>query len=855
MEKLLSVIIPIDGWRSDDEKELRAGVECLLNQNIPKEELELVFVVGQNNSKIEDVLQSYSNTYLNMIRVADSDASSMVNNVSGKYALFYDFSNRWEEGALGEACRYMNQCVMPPNLFMCREIFQKKTSSKSTFRFLYKNGNHIVNVKEKPRSISVSLNNVIFLTEALKEGIKKLSNGKVLPYGRELYLLSRMLMDNPNVGIISSAGFIYRNSERLSSQQSNGGMEYVRNLNILFHQLELLVSDEASKRYIWNVMLYVMKQYMEGADTSRAFTDEEQDAYLSLLREKLHRIPDDIIDNAPGTVQTQRMGLYAAKYGHDIFQNSTTEKSAVTWKGHRLINLKHDAFRIYTLNVQDGMLCITGTIDAGTLNQEMKMAARDETGKEWSAELHLYPKGDIKNRFDEVLLAGRWFRLSIFLHRIQTINFYLGINNSEIKIYPKLMGDTGLKHQYRYSYVEIAGWLIRYESGALIITPKTVLKRLKHHRNFLKELHRKKDTVGEADYRKNLRWSKKIRKLKLKNQIAFVTARSNDELLPNIRNVYNRTTADKVVFIHMMPYTDEQMDRAIEAVYSSKVVVTDDYFYLFRKFGKKPGQKFVQLWHATGAFKKFGLDGTDLFPEVDRLYHKDYDLVSVSGENLREIYASAFGIEPEKVKAYGAPRTDEILQSQHTDEIRKKILNKYPNLEEKQVILYAPTFRDSNGQDKHDFCPEMDFESLSHSLKENQVFLICPHPVMQNRIVPGSYENIIQVEDFTTNEMMCVADLLITDYSSVIFEFSLLDKPMVFYCYDYDEYNRDFYLDYEKDLPGKMFRNYEELEQYICKGEYKDAATVQEFRNRYMSACDGKSGERLARAIEKLLEE
>ena len=120
MEKLLSIIIPIDDWRSDDEKDLQAGVECLLNQNIPKEELELVFAVGQNDSKISDILQSYSNAYLNMVRVTDSDASSMVNNVSGKYALFYDFSNRWEEGALGEACRYMNQCAVPPSFFMCR---------------------------------------------------------------------------------------------------------------------------------------------------------------------------------------------------------------------------------------------------------------------------------------------------------------------------------------------------------------------------------------------------------------------------------------------------------------------------------------------------------------------------------------------------------------------------------------------------------------------------------------------------------------------------------------------------------------------------------------------------------------
>ena len=230
-------------------------------------------------------------------------------------------------------------------------------------------------------------------------------------------------------------------------------------------------------------------------------------------------------------------------------------------------------------------------------------------------------------------------------------------------------------------------------------------------------------------------------------------------------------------------------------------------------------------------------------------------MVSVSGENIRGIYAGAFGIGEDRVKAYGVPRTDEFLDSEYVSQVRKRIRSGYPKLAGKQVILYAPTFRDGKGQDKHEFRPEMDFESLSHSLKENQVFLICPHPVMQNRIVPDSYENIIQVEDFTTNEMMYISDLLVTDYSSVIFEYSLLNKPMVFYCYDYDEYNRDFYLDYKKDLPGQLFRNYAELEKYISAGDFGKTERVKDFRNRYMSACDGKSGERLAHAVEKLLEE
>lgn len=855
MEKSLSVIIPIDGCRSDDGNDLQAGVECLLNQKVPQEELELIFLVGENDPQLDERIQAYADKNSEMITIFNLDTNCWVDSISGKYVLFYDFSNRWEEGALAKACQYINQWEAPSNLFMCREIFQKKTAAKSTLRFIYKNGNRIVNVRENPRIISVSLNNVIFQREALKRGIKEPANGKDFLYGRELYFLTRLLMDNPSVGIISSVSFIYRNSERLCSEHADGGMEYVRNLNILFRELELLASDEASQHYIRNVMLYVMKQYLDGADTSTVFTEEERNAYLCFLREELQQIPDDIIDNAPGTVQNQRMALYTAKYGKDIFQDVTMEKNAILWNGHRLVNLKHDAICFHTITVENEMLNIAGTVTAGTLNQKTDLVSRNESGKEWLAELQFYPKNDVTNRFDEVLLAGRRFNLTIPLREIRKASFYLVVNDEETKIYPKMMGDTGLKHQYRYSYAEKEGWLIRYDNGDIIVAQKSVLNAVKFKHRFLKELHRKNDTAGEAAFRKNLRWSKRVRKLKLKNQIAFVSARSNAALLPNMQSVYERIKSHKVVFTQMMPYSDEEMDEAIEAVYSSKVVVTDDYFYLFRKFGKKPGQKFVQLWHATGAFKKFGLDGTNLFPEVDRLYHKDYDLVSVSGENLKGIYADAFGINRKIVKDYGVPRTDKLLLPEYVEETRKRILEAYPNLKEKQVILYAPTFRDSNGKDKHFFYPEMNFESLSSSLKREQVFLICPHPVMQNQIVDKEYRNIVQVNNFTTNEMMCIADLLVTDYSSVIFEYSLLNKPMVFYCYDYDEYNRDFYLDYEKDLPGQLFRSYAEIEDYICAGDFRESERLKDFQNRYMSACDGKSGDRLARAVEDLLEE
>jgi CDP-glycerol glycerophosphotransferase (TagB/SpsB family) len=241
-----------------------------------------------------------------------------------------------------------------------------------------------------------------------------------------------------------------------------------------------------------------------------------------------------------------------------------------------------------------------------------------------------------------------------------------------------------------------------------------------------------------------------------------------------------------------------------------------------------------------------------MFPGVDALTHQYYDLVSVSSEYVRSIYAQAFDIDIDKVQALGSPRTDLLFDEKKKEAMRSKVLAKHPELQGKQVILYAPTFRDIPGIPRSDFAPRIDFAKLSAAMRENQVFALCPHPVMTKQIVPAGYDNILEIRDCTTMEMMMVSDLMITDYSSVIFEYALLKKPIVFYCYDYDDYDRDFYLDYEEDLPGELFKQQDELEAYLQKGVFKPDEREARFVEKYMSACDGHSTQRIARAIEAL---
>lgn len=399
--------------------------------------------------------------------------------------------------------------------------------------------------------------------------------------------------------------------------------------------------------------------------------------------------------------------------------------------------------------------------------------------------------------------------------------------------------------------------MIRYHNKKLYIKTATITNHILHDCLLREEILQKEGKEKYRRYQFEKHQLYHIEKQKLKKQIAFATVRSDEGLFANMQEVYSHISSHKVTFAHTTPYSERELREVADKVYRSKVVVTDDYFYPFRKYGKKPGQKFVQIWHAAGAFKKFGQDGTNMFPPLDQLYHRDYDLVTVSSEYIRPIYAKAFGIPVERVEALGVPRTDLLLNLTWREETRKKITSKYPELEDKKIILYAPTFR-GNWIERHYFSPDIDFDSLHENLREDEIFVFCPHPLMKNHLIKKAYGNILQMEGFSTNEMMCLADLLITDYSSVIFEFSLFDKPMIFYCYDYDDYDRDFYLDYETDLPGRLIREYGELEEYLAKGKFdeddpENKEALRLFKERYMSACDGHSAERIAKRVEAML--
>lgn len=340
----------------------------------------------------------------------------------------------------------------------------------------------------------------------------------------------------------------------------------------------------------------------------------------------------------------------------------------------------------------------------------------------------------------------------------------------------------------------------------------------------------------------------------VKNRTLFISIRKDGELEGNAKALYPYIKGNKVVYAKKLPHNIFQMLKMIKLIATSKVIITDDYVKYLRHFTLKKKQRVIQLWHACGAFKKFGQRGTNMSVYTDNATHAQYNVACVSGDYIRTIYADAFNINLKKVKTLGAPRTDEFFDQELIEAKKKEVYAKYKDLKDKEVIIYAPTFRDI-GDGREVFKPAINFDKLSKNLLPNQQFVICPHPVMKNDIIPKKYDNIKVIRDFSTNDLMLISDMLVTDYSSVIFEYALLRKPIAFFCYDLEVYNRGFYLQYPDDLPGDVYETQKELEAFLTSdNRHELSERYNTFVNRYMSGCDGKSCERIAGLINNYLE-
>lgn len=292
----------------------------------------------------------------------------------------------------------------------------------------------------------------------------------------------------------------------------------------------------------------------------------------------------------------------------------------------------------------------------------------------------------------------------------------------------------------------------------------------------------------------------------------------------------------------------------------AKTVFLNDYYLPAYSAEPRSGTNLIQLWHACGAFKKWGYSTADSSwgmtgDELKRYnVHRTYTAVSVSAEATVPKYAEAFGISESVIKPLGTPRTDVLFEDGCAEKQRAAILKKYPEIGNRKIILYAPTIR---GNSLRESVAEnaLDILKMKEALGEDYALLLRLHPHAAKSF-QLSKEEEAQLSSFlfdgsngiSSAEALAAADILVTDYSSVIFEYSLFERPMIFYAYDLEEYEsgRSFYYNYRSFVPGDICKTADELIGCVRANETDfDESKVRQFKEKFMSACDGESTDRI----------
>ena len=271
---------------------------------------------------------------------------------------------------------------------------------------------------------------------------------------------------------------------------------------------------------------------------------------------------------------------------------------------------------------------------------------------------------------------------------------------------------------------------------------------------------------------------------------------------------------------------------------NAKAVFICNYFVPCTACRKREETSVVQLWHSCGGLKKFGYDTPD---DINSHYKgnvtKNFDLITVSSAECIGFFNSAFRLTKSIVKPLGVSRTDIFFDKDFKDECKEEFFGEYPEYKGKKIVLYAPTFR-GNASDPY-VVGQSDVLRLKEKLGEDWALIVKLHP----RLDDGGMNC-----DFETNRLLPVADVLISDYSSVVFEYALLRKPLVLFVPDLAEYSekRSFYLDYEEEMPGTIVTDGGRLCEAV-KDSYEnfDSSVYEDFIEKYMSACDGNSTERI----------
>ncbi len=325
-----------------------------------------------------------------------------------------------------------------------------------------------------------------------------------------------------------------------------------------------------------------------------------------------------------------------------------------------------------------------------------------------------------------------------------------------------------------------------------------------------------------------------------KNSVLFITTFED-----------NNTTIKKALSPHIFDVKemfpeDLTIKEQMRMIKEADTIIVDNYYYPLAALNLSK-KLVIQIWHAPGAIKKFGLaspKNQDMPASAIERYkavYNAFDRIVVGSDAMKECMTEAFGIEDEsKFVMSGFPRSD-YLYNQEFDQKLERVLMHNEYLSEKYTVLYMPTFRDNKKENKK----QIEYiKKLANELPSDFRLLYHLHPSVL-KYNKRDIENAIHVNGDELIGLYKMSNLIITDYSSIAFESAVFETPMAFFVYDYDEYKENQGLFVTKEeMPGYVTEDIDDLMEYISSKNYSTSG-LKEFDQKWNEYNSSNSGRKL----------
>ena len=345
---------------------------------------------------------------------------------------------------------------------------------------------------------------------------------------------------------------------------------------------------------------------------------------------------------------------------------------------------------------------------------------------------------------------------------------------------------------------------------------------------------------------------------KTKNRIVYLSRQSNEKSLDMrlLEEALKKECPDTEQLFRLRMLDDGPLSKVKYAfgvigdmyyLAGSSLAIIDTYSLTVSCLHHKKSLKILQMWHALGATKKFGWqavgtkEGRDEKLSRALCMHKNYDYVLAPSGETAKFYMEGFGVDKSRIKICPLPRVDYLTDGQAKT---GEFFYSNPALSGKKLALYVPTFRE-----REEAIAEMlkaEFEGI-----DDYALIISPHPLStvkkDARYLPQG--------DFSSIDLMKLADVIITDYSACAYEAALLMKPLYFFVPDYNEYMKDrgINVNIYEELPSAVFEKADELISSIKNGEY-DFNSLYAFKEKYVQSAKSGNTEILAKFIKMIIE-